>query len=99
MDRTGIPCYLLYYYRGNIKVKHGKWSGVFFPDNENACLTKVPQRFNVVSSRGKIIVRDAEDIPKAKEMLYQHYLNKIDDINHKATTSLTNIKKMVERGI
>ena len=98
MERIGTPCYLVYYHRGEIKVKHGLYNRVFFPDNEYAWHSKVPHQFNVVSSRGKIIVRNAEDVPRAKEAVYQHYLNKIDDINNKAIASLSNIAKMIEGG-
>lgn len=95
MDRSGIPAYLVYYYHGEIKVKHGNINGVFFPDNERAWHTKIPDKLYKVSSRGKILVLDKEDIPMAKRAIYNHYLKRIDEVSSKAVASLRNIQKMV----
>ena len=52
--------YLIYYYRGEIKVKAGYMDGVFCPlDNKHTWW-----------------VKQAEDIPKAKELLKEHILNR-----------------------
>lgn len=68
--------YLIYYYRGEIKVKAGYMDGVFFPlDKKHTWQTGVPDTPMVVNSKSKIWVKRTEDIPKAKELLKEHILN------------------------
>ena len=69
--------YLIYYYRGEIKVKAGYMDGVFCPlDNKHTWQTGVPHKPMVVNSKSKIWVKRTEDIPKAKELLKEHILNR-----------------------
>ena len=89
--------WLVYFYRGEIKVRHGNTDGLnFYPLDSRTWLTKCPIRTMEVSSRGKVLVWNKADIPRAKEMVYQHYLNKTDEVKDKALVALGNIKKMVE---
>lgn len=104
MDRSGTPAYLVYYHKGEIKVKHGNvrnLGGVFFPDNEYIWHVGIPYAYYVVSSKGKMLVKDASDIPQARKAICKHYANKINGISDRAISSLNNIDKMIrtEKGV
>lgn len=90
--------YLVYYYKGDIKVKRGNvcLGGNFYPENEDIWHTHIPIRPMQVSSKGRVVCWRAEDIPKAKRMIYEHYLGKIDEVHTVAIRALSNIKKMIE---
>ena len=89
--------WLVYYYKGEIKVRHGKTDFKnFYPDDSRTWLTKCPIGNMQISSRGKVLVMDENDIPRAKEMVYQHYLKKIDAVKDKALAALGNIERMIE---
>ena len=97
--RTGNKSYLIYCYRGEIKVQRGyDQYGTFVLDNQNRWMSKTPYAHNIVSSYGKIIVDNEENIPQAAEKIKQHYIDKINDIEHKAVASLNNIQKMIIGG-
>lgn len=104
--KVGKTKYLIYYFRGEIKVKEGYVNTlndipypetVFYPKNENTWQTGIPSCCGVVSSKGKIVVRNKEDIPKAVRMVQEHYIAKIDETQNKAITALTNIQKMIDQ--
>ena len=87
--------YLVYYYKGEIKVQRGHDNyGIFVVDDENRSYAKTPKRHYQVSSCGKIIVDREEDIPKAKEMLIEHYKNKLDSIKRQKDIAISNIEKL-----
>lgn len=96
--RTGRVSWLVYYYRGEIKVSRGYVAnnGTFTLADRNSWQTQVPASYMKVSSAGKVLVRNEEDIPRAKMMIYEHYLGKIKDIEEKALSALYGIQKMVK---
>lgn len=97
-DTSKLPvCWLVYYHKGEIKVKKGNLGKNFYPQNENIWHTGIPTRSMEVSSKGKVLCWREEDIPKAKQMILEHYLQKIDEVGEIATTALNNIKKMIGR--
>ena len=104
--KVGKTKYLIYYFRGEIKVKEGYVSTpndipypetVFYPKNENTWQTGIPSCCGVVSSKGKIVVEHKEDIPKAIQMVQEHYIAKIEETRNKGITALMNIQKMIEQ--
>lgn len=90
--------WLVYYYKGEIKVKKGyvRIGHTFYPIGENYWQCGIPERYMEVSSKGKVLVRHKEDIPIAKQMIYEHYLGKIDEVSTVTVRALNNIKKMIE---
>lgn len=104
--KVGKTKYLIYYFRGEIKVKEGYVNTpndipypetVFYPKNENTWQTGIPSCCGVVSSKGKIVVKHKEDIPKAIQMVQEHYIAKIEETRNKGITALMNIQKMIEQ--
>ena len=97
--RTGHIAWLVYAYKGKIKVQRGYTHyGAFILEKENRWLSKTPIDYMKISSRGKVLVNCEEDIPKAIEMVKQYHIDKINEIENKAVTSLTNIQKMITGG-
>lgn len=97
--RTGGISWLVYAYKGEIKVRRGYNNyGTFVLEKQNRWLSKTPSRYMQISSRGKVLVDREEDIPKAKDMVKQFYIDKINVIESKAVTSLTNIQSVITGG-
>lgn len=103
--KKGNPVFLIYYYKGEIKVKEGYVETLydlpyavrkFYPKDENKWHTGVPYGFGFVNSKGKILVKHKEDIPKAKQMIREHYTAKIDEVKDRAVASLMNIQNMIK---
>lgn len=68
--------YLIYYYRGEIKVKEGYMGNNFYPlDKKYPYHTGVPHKPMIVNSKGKIWAKQKDDIPRAKELL-KDYITK-----------------------
>lgn len=91
--------WLVYYFKGEIKVKKGnvRLGHTFYPEGERIWHCGIPSKPMVCTSKGKVLVWNEEDIPKAKEMIYQHYLKKVDEVKDIAVSALDNIRKMVEK--
>ena len=89
-------CWLVYYYKGAIKIKKGRMGRNFYPDNEYLWHTGVPRKAMQVSSKGKVLCWNETDVPLAKQMIYEHYVKKVDEVRDRAVAALDNIKKMVE---
>ena len=97
--RKGHISWLVYAYKGEIKVQRGyNKYGTFILEKQNRWLSKTPIGYMKISSRGKVLVDCEEDIPKAVEMVKQYHIDKINEIENKAVTSLTNIQKMITGG-
>ena len=90
--------WLVYYYKGEIKVKKGnvRIGHTFYPVEENIWHCGIPDKYMEVSSKGKVLVRQKEDIPKAIQMIFEHYLKKIDQVSMATIRAVENIKKMIE---
>lgn len=102
--KTGPSAYLVYYHKGEIKVKRGypTLSGypyaqsIFIPEDGNTWMSKCPAEYNKISSRGKVLVEHEEDIPKAKEMIIKHYQNRCKEIQDAANATVSNITKILQ---
>lgn len=94
--KVGTPKWLVYYHKGEIKVKKGYLGRCFYPEDQNTWMTTCPREYMKVTSKGRVLVRNEEDIPKAKEMIRQYYVGKISDIENIAIAQLTNIQKMLK---
>ena len=99
-DTSKLPvCWLVYYHKGEIKVKKGTLGRnfLFFPENENIWHTGVPHRAMQVNSKGKVLCWHEEDVPVARGMICEYYINKVDNVSDRAVTALENIKKMIAK--
>lgn len=96
--RVGETKYLVYYHKGEIRVQEG-YTGrnhSFVLVHEDRWLTTAPKEYMKVSEKGRVLVKNKEDIPIAKQMIREYYANKVDEVKDRAITALTNIKKIVE---
>ena len=91
--------YLVYQYKGQIKVKKGRVGWNFYPVNENPShyMTGIPTRYNVVTSKGKILVRNENDIPEAVTKLQEYYAKRRDEIERKGYTANKNIVSIINQ--
>ncbi|MBP5565173.1 MAG: hypothetical protein J6X45_05575 [Lachnospiraceae bacterium] len=95
--RRGAVYYLVYYYRGDIRVQAGYPDGKTFTlRDQNKWLVGCPHCCGYVNSKGKVLCRREEDIPAAKQMIREHYINKISEVENTAVSRLYNIQKMIE---
>ena len=83
--------WLVYYYRGEIKVKHGTVGLNFYPDNSYSWQTGIPTEYMKINRAGKILVENEDDLPKAKEMLKTYYLNKEASVKQEYERRLKNL--------
>lgn len=100
IDHRKFPIgWLVYYYRGEIKVRKGnvRLGHTFYPEDTDTWQCGIPERSMEVTSKGKVLVWNEEDIPKAKQMIFDHYLNKVDQVQGIAMSQLNNIRKMIEK--
>lgn len=85
------PAYLVYRYRGEIRVKRGKAGRVFYPDNNPYTWnTNCPHEFMKVTSYGRILARTEKEVPLAIDILRNYYEDKYDETLHIAETSIRN---------
>ena len=94
----GRDGYLVYRYKDTIKVRKGKPSHVFYYKDEKNTWhyqTGIPYKSMVVTSKGKVLVYDENDIPKAIEMLKEYYRNKLSEIKERNITSIANTYKVI----
>jgi len=92
------PAYLIYRYKGEIRVKKGRAGRVFYPDyNPHIWNTNCPTEFNKVTSAGRILVRTEDEIPEAVEMLRNHYRSKVNSVQHTVDVSIKNIMNCIEK--
>ena len=97
--RVGRISWLVYAYKGEIKVQRGYNNyGTFVLETQNRWLSKTPSAYMQISSRGKVLVDREENIPAAKSMVKQFHIDKIDAIKNKAVTSLANIQSVITGG-
>ena len=92
-------CYLVYRYKGQIKVKKG-YDGrrVFYPaSNVSVYQTGIPEEYMKVSSKGKVLVKDENDIPKAIQILKDHYSKKLDDVEHANGAAFSNTVSVINQ--
>ena len=68
----------------------------FYPKDANTWMTKCPTRFMEINSRGKVLVFCKEDIPKARQMIIEHYRNKITEYQDSANRTINNILRVVK---
>ena len=96
--KWGTPGYLIYRYKGEIRVKKGiKGRYVFYPDNQPySWMTNCPERFGEVTSAGRILVKHENDILEGVEMLREHYRKKIENVQHTSSTTIKNIIECTE---
>lgn len=96
--RIGETKYLVYCYKGKIRVQEGYCGrdNCFVLVNEDRWLTTAPKEYMKVSEKGRVLVRNKEDIPIAKQMIREYYAGKVDEVKDRAIMALTNIKKIVE---
>lgn len=94
--RHGVECYLVYRYKNEIRVRHGVKNGTFFPDNHPTWMTGIPDQYMTVSSSGKVLVKNENDILEAVEMLREHYRKKVENVKHTSNTTTKNIIECVE---
>lgn len=99
--RTGRLFWLVYYHKGDIKVeagyRHGGYpynKGTFTLRDRNTWLVRIPYYPMEVSSNGRVLVMYKEDIPKAKEMLIEHYKNKLDSLKRQKDIAISNIENL-----
>ena len=89
--RIGEPEYLVYYEKGEIKVRKGwaekgeieiynTYKRNFYPADKDTWLTTCPIAYMEMNSKGRVLVKNEEDIPKAKQMIYEYYISKIKEI-------------------
>ena len=95
--RKGNPQWLVYYHKGEIKVSKGYLGeyGNFYLADREYWLTTASSEPMKLNAKGRVFVVNKEDIPKAKQMVYEHYIGKIDDIKERALASLYNIQNMI----
>ena len=96
--KVGIPKWLVYYHKGEIKVRKG-YLGVknnFYPVDSDTWMTTCPREYMKVTTKGRVLVREEKDIPQAKEMIKQYFIGKISEIENIAVSQLTNIQKMLK---
>lgn len=94
----GRDGYLVYRYKDTIKVRKGKPSHVFYyKDDKNTWhyQTGIPDKPMVVTSKGRVLVYDENDIPKAIEMLKEYYRNKLQETKERNITSIANTYKVI----
>jgi len=97
--RKGHISWLVYAYKGEIKVQRGYNNyGTFVLETQNRWLSKTPSVYMQISSRGKVLVDREENIPAAENMVKQFYIDKINAIESKAVTSLANIQNIITGG-
>lgn len=96
--RIGETKYLVYYHKGEIKVQEGYTgsNNSFVLAHENRWMTTAPHEYMKITTNGRVLVRNKEDIPIAKQMIREYYAGKVDEVKDRAITALTNIKKIVE---
>ena len=98
--QMGRECYLVYRYKGEIRVRHGIKGGglghVFYPDNHPSWMTNIPEEYMKVTSAGRVLVKHEDDILEAVEMLREHYRKKVENVQHTSSTTMKNIMECVE---
>lgn len=101
-DRTtcsGPIAYLIYQFRGQIKVKEGRVGWNFYPTGSipSHYMTGVPRRYDVVTSKGKILVRNKEDIPEAIAKLQAYYAKRREDIECRGYQANKNVVSIINQ--
>lgn len=95
--KLGRDCYLVYRYKGEIRVRHGiKGRYVFYPDNHPSWMTNIPEEYMKVTSAGRVLVKHENDVLEAVEMLREHYRKKVENVQHTSSTTMKNIMECVE---
>lgn len=96
--RVGETKYLVYCHKGEIRVQEGYLGSnhSFVLANEDRWLTTAPYEYMKVTQKGRVLVKNKEDIPKAKQMIREYYAGKVDEVKDRAITALINIKRIVE---
>jgi hypothetical protein len=90
--------YLVYRYKGQILVKKGYKSSVFYSaNNVSHYHTGIPDEFMKVNSKGKILVKNEEDIPKAIKMLQEYYANKLTEVGHNSVMATNNTLDVINQ--
>ena len=97
--RVGETKYLVYYHKGEIRVQEGYLGSnhSFVLVDEDRWLTTAPYEYMKITQKGRVLVKNKEDIPKAKQMIREYYAGKVQDVRDKAITALNNIKNIMER--
>ena len=93
----GIACYLIYRYKGEIRVKKGiKGRYVFYPDsNPYTWMTSCPQEFMYINSCGRVLVRYKSNIRKGVDKVRDYYAEKLNDPDHMSPTTLKYITECI----
>ena len=90
--------YMVYTWRGEIKVKEGimRGNGVFFPPNANSpWMSKCPTEPMKINSRAKVWCIDESQIPRAKEMLIEYARRRIETIEGNYNSAIRNVNKII----
>ena len=91
--------YIVYTWRGEIKVKEGRmnYNGTFLPPKANSpWMSKCPREPMKINSYGKVWCKDKSQIPIAKEMVREHAIQRIESIENTYTSARRNIEKIIE---
>lgn len=94
----GRDGYLVYRYKDTIKVRKGKPAHVFYYKDEKNTWhyqTGIPDIPMIVTSKGRVLCYDENDIPKAIEMLKEYYRNKLLEIKKRSITSMANTYSVI----
>lgn len=94
----GILGYLIYQYKGEIKIKKGKIGRNFYPlSKPSTYQTGIPSEIMKVSSTGKVLVTDEKDIPEAVNMLQKYYLLKKQEVKDRTEAANRNIESIINQ--
>lgn len=91
--------YLVYAWRGQIKVRAGKVLASFYPIDKTGrtvsyWLTKIPRSYMEVNSYGKVLCRSEEEIPQAVEMVRKYHESRKAAVIERDVVALSHINSI-----
>ena len=91
-------CYLIYRYKGEIRVKEG-WAGitgVFYPKNQPyTWMTQMPTEYNHITSSGRLLVKNENDILEGVEKLRDYYRKRYGNVCDTSNKTIQNITECI----
>ena len=92
---SNIPVsYMVYYHKGDVKVRAGKKCGVFYPFDTNTFMTMIPDYPMEMNSRGKVWCLHQSDIPAAMMMIHDAYKDKLIEYREISGAQIRNFEKV-----
>ena len=94
--------YLVYYYKGKIKVKMGKRYSRTFHEmvgdkvKSSPWHTGIPDDYMECNSKNKVLCYYYSDVPKAKEMIRNNLVKRLDEYSSISLSTIQNITKFLE---